>query len=68
MSTELRIALLLVISLLHAGWILHIELELAPAPGRIVKATGGTGAGRCDSTFQPDEKQSFPRGGLRRLP
>jgi hypothetical protein len=63
MNTEFRIVLLLLISLIHAGWILDIELELAPAPARVVKTTGGMGAGdRCDSTFQPDESQSLPKG------
>lgn len=65
MSTELRLVLLLVISLLQTGSALDIELDLFPEPARVVKTTRGVGVGRCDSTVQPDESQSL-RGGMKR--
>lgn len=59
MSTEFRLILLLVLSLIHAGWILNIELELAPAPARVMKTTRVMGMSYCRSAFQPDESRDL---------
>jgi hypothetical protein len=55
MSAELRVILLLVISLTHAGWTLDIELDLAVAPARVAKKTGGMGAGAALAPCSPME-------------
>ena len=59
MSAELRVILLLVISLIHAGWTLDIELDLAVAPARDAKKASGMGRGRCAGALQPDGGQSL---------
>jgi hypothetical protein len=68
MSVESRVVLLLVISLIHTGWIFDIEFEPTPMPARIVRPASGMGSGRCGSNFKPDEGQSHPKRDPRRLP